>query len=525
MRKISFVSISIICTLLVLLIGCAAEMAPGGGPSDKTPPELILQNISDASVNTDPKQTFLFTFSEKLNSDVIKRNVSLFPIKENVFDVSYRNKTIAISPVQSWEDSTIYTLIFEKGISDLRSNALRAPIQFTFSTGDQIPKNMINGKIFNLPSNKTAKIFLSRVVQNAPQIISKPEYFTQSDNEGNFSFSYMPADTFYIAAYIDEDNSNSYKETFDFPCIPESEYIIPDTSGNTFRLQAVPDNFAQARLIRAQSISPWESELSFSKILSDNTSKENITLEGMSIDTIIIKDKTISLYHAEAKDSLLITYSGLNDQLNVELDDSSFYIMIEKWENDYYQFKQMETALRVYPHLGLKKLLGTFQSQDTTEISLTETLPGFYSLPEVKKEKKGKLILDLSKNMVQETSSSDSIYNIDLKLPTKPEYGRVLAYCQEKQNPHVRFVLENKKQKYETIANGQDILFNEVLPGTYTLKYYVDKNADLRRNYGSLTPFKSPEFLFFLDENIDVKARWDTELTDPFKIEIENKKQ
>jgi len=155
----------------MLCTHCASEALPGGGPPDKTPPQVVFQTIKDAATNVDSQQSLIFTFSERLNPDQIEKNTSLFPLKDDLFNISYKNKSIEISP------TAIYTLIFEKGISDLRSNTLREPFQFTFTTGSYMPDNTIKGKILDMSEKKTATIYLSRNYSSPDSIILSPEYF------------------------------------------------------------------------------------------------------------------------------------------------------------------------------------------------------------------------------------------------------------------------------------------------------------------------------------------------------------
>ena len=86
----------------------------------------------------------------------------------------------------------------------------------------------------------------------------------------------------------------------------------------------------------------------------------------------------------------------------------------------------------------------------------------------------------------------------------------------------LRIVLHNSTLSYDIPANDNMINFTKVLPGSYSLSYYIDKNSNARRDVGRPYPFIKPEILLELDNNIDVRARWDTELEEPYKIVIEN---
>jgi hypothetical protein len=387
-----------------------------------------------------------------------------------------------------------------------------------------MPESAINGKILGMSEKQSARIFLSRYQQNPDSIILHPEYFTQSGPDGGFSFKHMPEDTFYIAAYIDEDKSNTYKKKFDLPCIPQQKYVIADTLGQTFLLQAAPDNFLPGKLIKAESISPSETFLDFSKILSTEIIAHNFIINETPPDTIILDKKTVTLYHQEIEsDSLNLSFYKLSDRLGTSLKDSTLNIALKIWQDDLFHFKTFEKHLRVFPDPKLTMISGEFHSRDTSIIELRKELPGFYRLPETKTDQRGKLNLDFSNYDMAENMLTDSLYSFDLSLKAPAEYGRVLAKLENKSDHKLRFVLKNNKNRYECTAgrNGK-IIFENVIPAKYSLYYYNDRNGNKKRDLGKLEPFESPEFLIFLEENIDIKARWDTELADPFKIDIDN---
>lgn len=517
--------------LLILLVSaffflqCASESLPGGGPADITPPQIVFHNFENGAININPKQALVLTFSEKLSADQIEKNISLFPLEDNKIDIKYHNRNIEITPINAWDSNAVYTIILEKGISDLRGNPLREPYQFTFTSGSYMPKSAIRGKILELQEKKTAKIFLSNYYQNPDSIIMHPQYFTQSGSDGSFSFEHMPKDTFFIAAYIDEDKSNSYKKKFDLPCIPEQYYVLADTLNKTFLLQAGIDNFIVGQLMKAESISPCETTLNFSKILSTKITRENFTVNEVQPDTIILNEKTLTLYHKEIKtDSLSIRFKNLSDRLGTNLLDSTLSIPITEWKDDFFHFQSFKKHLRIYPDPKSQTITGVFHSNDTSTIELSKQLSGFYRLPTTKNKMNGTFNLDFSSFDLPERMIIDSLYSFNLSLDAPNEYGRVLASTQNKTNKQLRFVLKNNKSKYECISTSNNkITIENVKPGTYNLYYYFDKNGNKKRDYGKLNPFVSPEFLMILEKNIDIKARWDTELADPFKIDIDNK--
>ncbi|MCK5519870.1 MAG: hypothetical protein KAI81_02055, partial [Candidatus Marinimicrobia bacterium] len=66
--------------IFVLMTHCASQRAPGGGPEDKTAPELIASNLENGSLNVSTETEFIFYFSEPLDEVSVKRGLTLFPL-------------------------------------------------------------------------------------------------------------------------------------------------------------------------------------------------------------------------------------------------------------------------------------------------------------------------------------------------------------------------------------------------------------------------------------------------------------
>ena len=385
--KINSILFSILLTVLLILAGCASEAAPGGGPPDKTPPMLTEANIITGSTRIPEDLEISFTFSENLNPDVSKKSVTIFPVRDNIARVTIKGKKLIIRPNDKWDNNTVYTMILGKSISDMRGNTLKEPLQISFTSGNEIPKNIIKGKVFGLKPNSTAVIAISRLFEKPDSILMYPEYYTQSGPEGEFLFEFLPSEEFNIAAYVDMDKSNSYKASFDGACVPSQPSVLPDTSGNTVLMEAFYDNFIPGKLLSAKSVSPSRTELVFQKDLASWNTDDQFEIGTERPDSLIIEDKTCILFHPSYdRDSINVTFSGLQDHLGVPIPDSTFKIISKSSEDSLYLFNTIGRHLLISPPITVPKLTGTFfTSTDTLELAYRLGKGGFMNCPKGKR--------------------------------------------------------------------------------------------------------------------------------------------
>jgi Bacterial Ig-like domain len=507
-----------------VLIQCASEASPGGGPPDTTPPFLISSTIVSGDTKVPQDLILKFTFSENLNTDLAEKSITIFPLIEDITSTIARGRTISISPLSGWDPDIVYTVILGKNISDYRGNKLPEPLQFSFTSGNKIPQNAIKGQVLQLNPGKTAVICISRKTSFPDSILAHPEYYTQSNEDGSFIFEYLPSNKFYLAGYIDLDNSNNYKDKFDGICIPTKTNTIPDTLSTLIYFEAINDNFIPGQLLKAESIDPSETKFSFAKIPAVWNDPGTFKINTNNIDTALYDDKTCTIYHdALSGDSLDIELIGLYDHLAVPIPDTTLRIAITAWADSFYNFQTLGDYLRITPPPLAETIPGIFQTKrDTTELILKKHLPGFYTLPVSKTSRAGTWLVQLPQAGKPLDTENDSLYSIPLNLKAGSEYGSVIGRYSATDTKGLRFVLHNSKQSYDIPAYENVINFAKVLPGSYSLSFYVDENSNARRDIGLPYPFIKPEILLDLDKNIDVRARWDTELEEPYKIVIEN---
>ncbi len=179
--------------LLFIFMGCAAQMAPKGGPVDKEGPVLINVSHSFNSniINTNEKITFYF--NEFINPLTIVNAIEIINFTD--FNYQVRGKKIIITPNQKWPNYKIIKINISRNVSDFNGNIMDKPIQMSFFNHNMISNNKISGNVINA-NDEIFEIGLYSLTDSLYTLIDK----TESSNQGEFQFQNVDDGQYIIAA-------------------------------------------------------------------------------------------------------------------------------------------------------------------------------------------------------------------------------------------------------------------------------------------------------------------------------------
>lgn len=203
--KLSFLQAII---FYLILIGCASQTTPTGGPQDEIPPVLISSNPKNGQKNFKGKILEL-DFNEDVKLKDPKEEILITPSPgKNIKFTSKRNRII-IEPEEDWKDSTTYSLTFREGIQDITEGNPAENLRLAFSTGNEIDSLSISGSVHETFSEKIPeKITVALYQSDTFDIFNHtPTYLTKSDKKGNFSIQNLKAGTYYIYAFNDKNKN------------------------------------------------------------------------------------------------------------------------------------------------------------------------------------------------------------------------------------------------------------------------------------------------------------------------------
>ena len=233
--------------IILLLLHCAHQQSPTGGPDDKTGPTVksMLPAAESVSVPTDIKITI--TFSEWL-LPASEKGVSLFP--STPIRVKVIGRRLEIKPVHRLNDSTTYHLVITSTLKDLRNNPISRPVNLMFSTGPSLDSGKISGCVVD-PAKKYLQpniaLFRAPWQPGDSGFCGPPDYLSQTDSSGNFSLEHMRTGAYYLFAYFDKNGDSRLQEGSEELYTPvESTVVIGVTETRVLLYPSVFDTAHQA---------------------------------------------------------------------------------------------------------------------------------------------------------------------------------------------------------------------------------------------------------------------------------------
>lgn len=210
--------------LTVLVIACAKQSTPMGGPRDEDPPKVLEMLPANQSLNIKPEE-ILITFDEYIELDNAAKNIIITPrINKDEIEITALKNTLSIVLNQELEDSTTYVFNFQKSVADLSEGNPVENLKLVFSTGNTIDSLSFSGMVnFYFPGQmeefENILIGIYPVSDTTNVFTAQPYYLSETDSTGKFTINNIkPGD--YKAYAWQDDNSNlkaEFKtESFDF---------------------------------------------------------------------------------------------------------------------------------------------------------------------------------------------------------------------------------------------------------------------------------------------------------------------
>jgi hypothetical protein len=504
-----------ICIIL-FLAGCAAQAPPGGGPEDKTPPELIRTDPPDESVNLAENQSLTFYFSETISAASVRTGFTLFPLNTTETRLKIRRKRVTVTPVDGWNENRVYSLVFDRNIQDLRGNVMDKAIVFTFSTGNVIPEGEISGGVPNYRSDDRILIGLAQGAWRPDSVFNHLSYLTETNREGKYRFRSIPPGDYTLAGIVDHDRSKSYSPDFDDLVFPEKlTMTMTDSARIQTDLYVVRGHFLPMKYISGQNIFPSMTRLRFTKVPSKDIRTQDFIVNEIPVDTFRIEEKDLFLYHQTVYDSLFtVRTNTLKDTLGVEAGPFTDTLKMKAYTDTLGRIRWEDNCLVVEPPVRPDSLRVTAMTgTDTTERFMVPRFPGRFGPSHSWKGRdfSGKLAvrIPLSEAYPSILQWTDTV---TVRYQAESDSGRFILHVLDMDEKQVGFILSGKKGRYEkSVSPPGTCIFENVFAGEYSLWYYPDRNGNGRQDFGWVWPYSPPEIARPLLKEIQIRARWDTE--------------
>ena len=407
----------------------------------------------------------------------------------------------------------------------------------------------------------------------------KPNYITTTDKKGLFQFSGL-ADKEYLIFAIKDNNANliydlpneeiAYHTGLVKPYFIDY-HIIQDTISN----DSITDSIAKKEIvteIQKENYPVYElfsfvQEDSIQKIFKKELVEEGLlrfvfrypaqkveikALEELP-DTFNIlpvystRNDTVLWYYTPCKDSLWIS---INDGVNIS--DTTRYSLKPRESASRRRRRKEETKIKqlvVKNNLKAGKLkpeqplIFSFNEpivkiNHPDSIMIIENKDTIYQKPQFEKiDKAGlkyQIINDLKEEKKYQCIFPDSVFfgirkvtndTIKLSFSVQEEsaFGNIYITVEMPANvPQIIVELTDDKDKTidkQIITQTKELAYEYLNPGKYKLKATLDMDANGEWSPGNFGRKLQPEKIIFYDKVLEVRANWDIDLEEPWKIE------
>jgi hypothetical protein len=180
--------------IIIVLISCAKQGTPMGGPRDEEPPKILSITPANESLNIKPTVIEL-EFDEYIKTETPNKQIIITPrVNKDEMEVTAIKNRVIIDLNQELEDSTTYVFNFQKSIKDITENNIPENLKLVFSTGPTIDSLKFSGNvsfIFPQKGKNITDVFVGLYTENdtTDVLTAYPYYIGQTDSVGNFNLT------------------------------------------------------------------------------------------------------------------------------------------------------------------------------------------------------------------------------------------------------------------------------------------------------------------------------------------------
>jgi uncharacterized protein (DUF2141 family) len=528
----------------LLVLSCARQGSPSGGPKDEIPPRYLSSTPDTLSLNVPiDLNEIKINFDEYIVLKEQQNNVIVSPPLGNTVNfqpIGTASKTLRVKWNESLRENTTYNINFGNAIQDNNEGNVLAGFHFVFSTGDYIDSLMITGSLHlpserELPKNLLVGLYPVDSAYNDSIVLrSKPFYVARPDEKGSFKLNYLHEGIYQMVAFNDEVQNLQFdpdKEKIGF--IDEPVNLTTNQQINISLFSQRPpykaikaEQKAYGHLVFKFSgqpeeveVKPIDMDFTTSKISYVPRSDSLNFWFNPAIDSLGDKSSRIKFLvsHKDESDTISVVYSpgqahklrvdskqklGFAPDRNVRL--TANYPIGELDSAYVFVFKD---SIRIQPKL----IKHPVHDNDFT-VDFPIELNSSYSI-------------EFYPNAITDFfgETNDTLrYNFSVK--SRNEYGHLkLSLGNPPKHPFIiRFLTEKGDLLDEQYTTRTEFDYNYLNPGNYYFQIFIDENENGFWDTGDFFSRKFPEPAFVSPELINVRAMWDANETWVLPLNNEN---
>ena len=547
--------------ILLILMGCASQRPPSGGPVDKTAPDIVEVFPEPNATMVPLESSVEMLFSERMNNKTVEDAIFISPRSAELPEYKWSGRRLKIVFPESLRENRTYVLTIGTDAEDLRRNRLSRSFHLAFSTGEELDDGRISGRVYSRSGMEG--IIVGAYGMNGENGLNPSEkyadYVTQCNSEGDFQLSYISPGMYRLFAVGDADRDLKYARGIEAVGVTTRDVVISDSgkSVNGINFQMSIEDTVQPGIRSVIDIDRSHLDVVFDEVVqfpddSTSTSCFTITEEKARMSSVQVHRAYMNSMDAarihlktapmKADTSYLLRVHRLTDAAGNPLDTSRVSYafkatsrpdtvgvrLVSQSVND----AAVNLPLNSNIELVFSEALdtGSLEDQFLMQDSTGEKVEGAYrwrnpadmifSPAELLKsrmkysvkvnvdsvfDEAGNACLDSSIAFSFETLNKDTLTGISgLVIDENPD-ARGKFYLEARQ-------ASREKLTYNVVLDSAGAFhFDRMLPGIYLLGGFRDEDANGIYSYGRVTPFYPAERFLLYPDSVRVRSRWPSE--------------
>lgn len=535
--------------LTVLMSGCAAPVAPTGGPVDATPPELVDMYPPSNSVGF-TGQAIRFEFSERVDRGSFERALSIVPETGGRQTFNWDGRRVEVTFSEPLSEATTYVITIDNAFRDERNVALRQPIVRAVSTGPFIDSGVLKGAALDADTGKPVSGIDVVATRADSTGLSRPEpirYRTQTGPDGKFELRFLPDVPFSVAVFEDRNRNRVLDGGEQFAVAPRP-VLIPvradSTIGESRWWVSDPDTTRPA-IAEVRARTNRTVELRYS---------EPVRLETIDAAGWAVRDSALGVVHPAR-------------EVYLNPSDRRWLVLVVDSLRPTVYFMERFAAVRDSSGNPAEQRAGSFRvpsTADTTQLRFLGFEPsaagtGVPIRLTTRQRPRLRFNRFVSPERIQaEVSTSDTLgptrqivarshdgttWDLEFQPPVAPgdtvrvsvpaslagdDSSRTAGFYTVGPDelgslsgvvvPSEPFVLEvySERGAKRNLVDAVSAMGNYSIPaleaGNYKIRVFADRDGDGKWNWGAVDPFEAPEPLTWYPDSARVRAGWETVL-------------
>ncbi len=541
---------------LFLLIGCAGQRPPEGGPVDATPPEIISVSPSPNTINF-TENSIIIEFNEYVDRRSVEDAVFISPDIENIeFDWSGTEVEIIIN--EQLRKNTTYVITIGTDVVDVQAgNRMAKSFTISFSTGNKIDKGAIAGKVFD-EKPEGIMIFSYRLNDIHSDTLNpaktKPDYLTQTGKSGDFLLTNLAPGTYRLFAIRDEYKNLLYDPETDAAGTTDDVTLTEDdTLKSGIQCIVAKEDTTAPRISSVSASDNRHLSIQFSEpldsasvklnsfLISDTLFKNILPIQQFYANNVRYDAYTLVTGKQKGEDLYVVSVNRVKDRsgfiINPTANAKQFTgAVINDTIPPSISFSNVkDSTATIFPdgtiQLGFTDALQQpipdtviqllrRKDSSSVELRISSISPSTITLlPKKDLSIKAQYRLNLKWNGFRDLFGNvwkDSVSRFMFSIDDPENYGSIEGRFYGFGGSSTVVTAENINDKRQpvvktTTSDSGTFSFRRLPEGRYVLKTFEDINKNLVPDAGTVFPFVRAERFSHYPDTIRVRARWPVE--------------